>query len=36
VVLILIFGTMAHHAVDSVIAWVVAKAARKIPAAKKA
>lgn len=36
VVLILFFGTMAHHAVDSVIAWVVAKAARKLPSRKKA
>ena len=36
VVLILIFGTIAHHAVDSVIAWAVAKAARKIPSTKKA
>ena len=35
VALILLFGTMAHHAVDSAIAWVVAKAARKIPVPKK-
>jgi uncharacterized membrane protein len=33
-VLIVLFGTMAHHAVDSVIAWIVAKAARRLPAAK--
>lgn len=33
-VLIVLFGTMAHHAVDSVIAWIVAKAARRLPVAK--
>lgn len=33
-VLIVLFGTMAHHTVDSIIAWTVAKAARRLPAAK--
>jgi niacin transporter len=34
IALIVLFGTIGHHAVDSVIAWVVARAARKLPAGK--